>query len=134
MTTRSKLSLAALLALAVGSAAGAAQRVDSYDEALSQAGDDGVIVYCYGPDWNKRSVRMLDSFWKSPELEAAAGDAKLVAIPFYQGEDPTDKAKSIKGAYKGPSFGVCPTVALIDAQGNVYAELPGTDYLADGKG
>lgn len=135
MTTRSKRALAAVaLALTLCSTAGAAQRVDSYDEALSQAGDDGVIVYCYGPDWSKRSVRMLESFWKSPELEAAAGDAKLVAIPFYQGEDPTDKAKSIKGAYKGPSFGVCPTVALIDAQGNVYAELPGTDYLGDGKG
>lgn len=109
----------------------AAQRADSYREALSKAGSDGVIVYCYGPDWNHRSVMLLNSFWKSPQTEEAAGNAVLVAVPFY--EDPyCTEAK--KDAYKGqglpyPPFSVCPTVMFFDKNGRMYATMQGSDYL-----
>lgn len=109
--------------------ASAAQRVKTYQEACESPGEDGIIVYCYGPDWNARSVRMLESFWNRPEVEAAAGEAKLLAVPFYQGEDPTGTAASIRGGLRGPSFSVCPTVMLLDSNGVKYAELVGSDYL-----
>lgn len=115
--------------------AGAAQRVNTYTEALNSAGRDGVIVYCYGPDWNKRSMRMLDSFWKRAELEAAAGDAKLVAVPFYQSKDKdTAESVEIRGGLERPPFGVCPTVLMIDATGRIYSKLVGSDYLGDESG
>lgn len=107
------------------------RRAASFSEALSEAGDDGVAVFCYGPDWNKRSLRMLKSFWQTPEAEAATGNAILVAVPYY--ESPTfEQAAESENAASGmnpPPFGVCPTVMLFTKDGTRYANLPGTDFL-----
>lgn len=107
------------------------RRADSFTDALLAAGEDGVAVFCYGPDWNMRSLRMLKSFWNTPELEAATGNAILVAVPFY--ESPTDEQKQeanqAAGGMKPPPFGVCPTVMLFDKDGIKYANLAGTDHL-----
>lgn len=114
----------------------AAQRVATYSEALEKAGDDGIIVYCYGPDWNRRSVRMLNSFWKNPETEAAAGNAVMVAIPFYEDANhpKAGEAADIRGGFADPPFGVCPLVVMLDKTGKAYAHLPGLDYLGDEEG
>ncbi len=114
----------------------AATRAATYDEALEKAGDDGIVVYCYGPDWNKRSVRMLNTFWKNPETEAAAGNAVMVAIPFYENKDhpKAGEASSIQGSFPEPPFGVCPLVVMLDKSGKAYAHMPGTDYLGDEEG
>lgn len=107
------------------------RRADTYFDALQAAGDDGVAVYCYGPDWNQRSLRMLKEFWETPEAEQACGEAIMVAVPFY--EDPTEEQQeesSRKGSgLPNPPFGVCPTVMLITKEGEMYANLPGMDYL-----
>ncbi len=113
----------------------AAQRVSSFDEALEKAGPDGIIVYCYGPDWNMRSTRMLRSFWNTPALEEAAANAVLVAVPFYQ--DPytngADKANDIKGSMPAPRSGICPSVLMFDKNGRLYASLQGGDGLYQNK-
>lgn len=112
------------------------RRADSYREALSMAGDDGVAVFCYGPDWNQRSVRMLKKFWQTKQLEEAAGGAILVAAPFYQKPTPDQSAESsqITAGMVNPPFSVCPTVMLFDKNGFMYANLPGLDYLGDEEG
>ncbi len=140
MTTRkpSKNLLATLLAAVVllSPAAFAAQRATTYAEALEKAGDDGVLAFCYGPDWNKRSLRMVKSFWENPATEEAAGDAVMVAVPFYQ--DPNaegaDKAPEIRSGLRAPHYGVCPTVFMIDKDGRIYATLTGMDDLGDEQG
>ncbi len=140
MTTRkpSKNLLAALLAAVafLSPASFAAQRAATYSEALDKAGADGVLAYCYGPDWNKRSVRMLKSFWENPATEAAAGDAVMVAVPFFQ--DNTSEAAhagaDIRGGLKEPHFCVCPTVHMIAKDGTIYASLTGMDDLGDEQG
>ncbi len=113
----------------------AAQRVSSFDEALEKAGPDGIIAYCYGPDWNMRSARMLRSFWNTPALEEAAGNAVLVAVPFYQ--DPytkgADTAGEIKGSMPAPRSGICPSVLMFDKNGRLYASLQGGDGLYQNK-
>lgn len=111
----------------------AAQRAESYQEALGKAGSDGVIVYCYGPDWNRRSVMLLNSFWKSAQTEEAAGDAVLVAVPFYEDKH---SAEAEKDSHKGqglphPPFSVCPTVMFFDKNGRLYATMQGSDYLGN---
>lgn len=144
------LSLAGMSALAQDEAAPAAaeqepaatapeknpRRADSFSEALATAGDDGVMVFCYGPDWNQRSVRMLKKFWQTKELEEAAGNAILVAAPFYQEATPEQQEEKsrITGGMPNPPFGVCPTVMLFDKNGFCYANLPGKDYLGDETG
>ncbi len=115
----------------------AAEHVESFDEALAQAGADGVIAFCYGPDWNMRSARMYTNFWKiSPELRAAAGEAKLVAVPFYQDPDEEQRveASTKRGSMQAPPFGVFPTVLMFDKNGRLYATLVGTDYLGEEDG
>ncbi len=125
----------ALTALSLASA-WSAQRVATYSEALEKAGDDGIIAYCYGPDWNRRSVRMLNTFWKTPETEAAAGNAVMVAIPFYEDANhpKAGEAADIRGGFPDPPFGVCPVVVMLDKTGKAYAHMPGADYLGDEDG
>ncbi len=140
MTTRkpSKNLLATLLAAValLLPAADAAQRAKTYSEALEMAGEDGVIAFCYGPDWNKRSVRMLKSFWESPALEEAAGNAVLIAVPFYQHRESEGAAEAamIRGSLRAPHYGACPTVFMIRKSGVIYATLTGMDELGDEQG
>ncbi len=138
MTTRKpgKSLLALLLLAALCQPASAALRAKTFDEARQKAGSDGIVVFCYGPDWNKRSVRMLQGFWQSPETEKAAGDAVMLAVPFYQDGKAkgAEEARSIRGGLPAPPFQVCPAVMMLDREGRVYATLTGTDYLGDEKG
>lgn len=113
--------------------------VAGYDEALKKAKSDGVIVYCYGPDWNRRSVIMLDEFWKNPQIEKACGDAVMVAVPYYQ--RPTDEqqleANKISGAFQrrkvNNQFRSFPAVCMVGKDGRIYAQLCGTDALGSEK-
>ena len=97
----------------------AAQRAESYHDALSKAGSDGVIAYCYGPDWNRRSVMLLNSFWKSAKTEEAAGNAVLVAVPFYENKNSEEAAQN-------EHIG---SVMFFDKSGRMYASMQGSDYL-----
>ncbi|MBR3695775.1 MAG: hypothetical protein IKL98_05985 [Akkermansia sp.] len=126
-----KLSSIITLASALLSASEAAQRAEYFDEALQKAGEDGVIAYCYGPDWNRRSVMLLNSFWKNAKTEEAAGDAVLVAVPFYENKhsEEAEAARGIQGRMPAPPFDVCPTVMFFDKNGRRYACLQGADYL-----
>ena len=112
------------------------RRPETFRDALDAAGDDGVIVFCYGPDWNQRSVRMLESFWKQAELEKVTGQALLVAVPIY--EYPTDKqaeeSQRISAGMPSIPFNVCPTIMMVDKTGSMYANLPGMDFLGNEKG
>ncbi len=140
MTTRKpgKTLLAAALAVMVSLLphADAAQRAKTYADAREMAGDDGIVVYCYGPDWNKRSVRMLKTFWEDSATEEAAGDAILVAAPFFQvREGPEwEENRHISQGLKEPPFCVCPALQMIDKSGNVYCVMTGMDYFGDENG
>lgn len=129
------LFAAALVALPLLQTADAAMRAKTYDEALKAAGPDGVMVYVYGPDWNTRSTKMLKSFWESAEVETAAGDAALVAVPLYQDASKADpELADARGSLSMPGFSFCPRVMMLDADGHLYADLAGTDDLGTGKG
>lgn len=132
-----KTSIFALATLLCAPAADAAQRVKTYRDAQEAAGKDGIIVYVYGPDWNTRSNRMLHDFWESSELEQAAGNAVLLALPVYQKKvnKELDNGVDIKGNLRLPGFCYCPRVVMLDEDGEIYADLHGTDDLGgfDGK-
>ena len=109
----------------------AAQRARTFSEALEKAGADGVVAYCYGPDWNKRSVQLLKTFWNTPAAEQAAGNAVMVAVPFYERDTAkgAEEAAEIRGNMPAPPFAVCPTVMFFDKTGRKYASFQGADYL-----
>ncbi len=130
--------LATLLAAAVllQPSAGAAQRAATYQEAQAMAGEDGIIVFCYGPDWNQRSVRMCETFWKNAATEEAAGNAVMVAVPYFQNpkSELAQKFANERGSLPEPPFGVCPAVLMYDSEGNNYATLAGMDDFGDEEG
>lgn len=127
--------LAAAALLLPLSPAAAAMRAKNFDEATKAAQADGVMVYVYGPDWNTRSNKMLKSFWETPGVEEAAGDAVLVAVPIYQDTKKTDPALAdAQGSLRIPGFTFCPRVLMLDADGHIYADLIGTDDLGSLKG
>ena len=112
------------------------RRPETFQEALNAAGDDGVIVFCYGPDWNRRSVRMLKSLWMQQELENVTGQAMLVAVPIYEYPNEKQEAESqrISSGMPPIPFNVCPTIMMLDKDGIMYANLPGLDFLGDESG
>ncbi len=140
MKTTGILTISRLLLLLLActcTSAWAAERAKTYNEALSKAGDEGVILYLYGPDWNKRSVKMLDTFWKTSELEHAAGNSVLVEVPIYQ--RPTDEQRAeqeeIQSGFPLPPphrYRSNPTVIMLDKTGRTYAILAGHDELGEG--
>ncbi len=138
MTTRKLAKLPALLLAGaiLCQPATAAQRAKSFDEARQMAGNDGIVVFCYGPDWNQRSVRMVQSFWQNSATEEAAGNAVMLAVPFYQDSHAkgAEEARQIRGGLQAPPFQVCPAVIMLDKHGRVYATLTGADYLGDETG
>lgn len=115
----------------------AAQKANTFEDALKKAKDDGIVAYCYGPDWNMRSVNMLASFWKNKAVEKACGDAVMIAIPFYQRPTPANlkEQNKIQGNFQrrkiNNEFRGFPAVCLMDRTGRMYAQLCGTDYLGD---
>lgn len=129
-------SIGLILSLALSGLVDAAQRAKSFDDAMRKAGEDGVVAFCYGPDWNAKSVRMLKNFWENPEMDEAAGDAILVAVPFYQDSSSEEAMEDshIIGSMDTPPFGVCPTVLMYDKTGRLYATLVGSDYIGDEDG
>ncbi len=132
------ISRAVLILLAFSCmSAWAAERAKTYHEALEKAGDEGVLIYLYGPDWNRRSVKMLESFWQKNELERAAGNSVLVALPIYQRPTAEQKAEQeeIQSGFPLPPphrYRSNPTVVMLDKTGRTYAILSGNDDLGDG--
>lgn len=133
MTIRKLSNLCVILGAALLSVSKAAERAETFSEALSKAGSDGVIAYCYGPDWNRRSVRLLKTFWNTPEAAEAAGNAVMVAVPFYEDSDSpgAEDESRIRSGMAAPEFDVCPTVVFYDKNGRLYASLQGSDYLGN---
>lgn len=110
----------------------AAKAVKTYAAAQKSAGKDGILVYCYGPDWNPRSVAMLKSLWESAELKRAAGDAAMVAAPFYQ--NPSDKernaAQETRKGLREPFIFSFPAILMISQGGETYYIVTGKEIYA----
>lgn len=79
---------------------------------------------------------MLKTFWERQEVEQVTGEARLLAVPYYQNptEEQKEKAREISYRMPVPPFGVCPSVLMFDSNGTMYASLPGMDYLGDETG
>lgn len=129
------LLTAALCTFCTAAILPAAQKATTFEDALKKAKDDGIVAYCYGPDWNMRSVNMLASFWKNKIVEKACGDAVMIAIPFYQRPTPANlkEQNKIQGNFQryrlNHDFRGFPAVCMMDRTGSMYAQLCGTDDL-----
>lgn len=123
----------ALAGTTAGTQLAAATSAKTYAAAQKRNSKDGVLVYCYGPDWNPRSVAMLKSLWESAEVKRAAGDAGMVAAPFYQ--HPSDKERNAaQEARKGlrmPLICGYPSILMVSQSGDTYYIITGNEIYAE---
>ncbi len=103
------------------------RRFTSIGEALGKAGDDGIVVFLYGPKWNRRSEVLLHKFWERDEVQQASGQALLVA-------QAVDAGQSSLPSPMGSYLPICPSLIFLDKQGSVYAYMPGMDAIGDETG
>lgn len=115
------------------------RRVQTYAQAKKAAGDDGIIIFRYGPDWNHRSVRMLSEFWRSKALEKVSGQAILLPIPVYQAPSAKQQQQLQDITAEMPPLNtredrICPSIIFMDKEGRIYARLCGMDDMGDETG
>ena len=95
----------------------------TYEQAIKGNPADGVVVFLYGPDWEKQGSQLLKTLWKHAKVRSACGNAPMVAIPIYQRPNEKEKAEAAekrKGFTLSKSVRSYPAIVL-----QTYA---GTDY------
>lgn len=126
------LLMLAVALLPLSAAAGTVCK--TFEEAQKGETDDGIILFIYGPDWDRFSTDMMTKLINDPAVQAAAGDAKLILAPFYQRPDDKQKAEQAAafGSLKLPdamSNETYPALHFHDPKGNIYAFLRGPELL-----
>lgn len=104
----------------------------TYEQAIKGNPNDGIVVFLYGPDWEKDGPQLLKKMWTNPKVKNACGGANLVAIPLYQ--RPNEKEKSAaeekaKGFVRTKNVRSIPALVLQDYAGRDYYVISGDELL-----
>lgn len=102
----------------------------TYDQAIKGNPNDGIVVFLYGPDWEKQSAKLLETHWKNSKIKNACGGANLVAIPLYQRPNEKEKkeaAEKSKGFRRGNRVRSIPAIILQTAEGEDYYVICGDE-------
>lgn len=104
----------------------------TYEQAIKNNPADGIVVFLYGPDWEKVSAPMLKKLWTDPKLKSACGGANLVAIPIYQ--RPNDREKRTadeksKGFNRTKRVRSIPAIVLQSGNGADYYVIYGDELM-----
>lgn len=124
------LTLLACAAFAGTLFAGAERK--TYEQAIKGEPNDGIVVFLYGPDWEKEGPKMLKKMWSNPKIKNACGGANLVAIPIYQ--RPNEKEKKTadeksKGFRRTKNVRSIPALVLQDYSGRDYYVIAGDELF-----
>lgn len=109
-----------------------------FAEASSKAGDDGYILFVYGPDWDRTSPEFIKPLFNDPAIQEAAGNAALILAPYYQ--RPTKKQDAEQAAAWGTlskphphSPQTYPALHFHDKDGRAYSYLRGPQLMCASK-
>ena len=123
------------LVLAVAPLAGAGE-AHSYADALRRAGDKKpVIIFCYGANYDKYSLRVYEEFVKNrrtPLFKILSREI-FVVVPMYQ--QPTEQEKKEQGKKLGGrnlpgGIWSYPSFTVVDGKGNFRGVVQSSDDLA----
>ncbi len=64
----------------------------TYEQAIKGNPSDGVVVFLYGPDWEKVGTKLLKETW--PKVRNSCGSAPTVVIPVYQRPNEKESAQA----------------------------------------
>lgn len=102
----------------------------SYEQALKAEPNDGIVVFLYGPDWEKKGPELLTTLWKNSKIRSACGGANMVAIPIYQrpNEKETKEAQERgKGFKRMNHVRSIPALVLQTSSGEDYYAIYGDE-------
>ena len=120
-----------LMGICAGALWGGSER-KTYEQAIKGNPNDGIVVFLYGPDWEKEGPQFLKKQWQNPKLKNACGGANLVALPIYQRPDEKEKKTAddkSKGFKRTKNVRSIPALVLQDYSGRDYYVICG-DELA----
>lgn len=124
-------SVCCLIAIFAGSLWAGPER-KTYEQAIKGNPNDGIVVFLYGPDWEKDGPQLLKKMWTNPKVKNACGGANLIAIPIYQRPDEKEKKAAderSKGFRRTKNVRSIPALVLQDYAGRDYYVISGDEIL-----
>lgn len=104
----------------------------TYDQAAKGNPNDGIVVFLYGPDWEKSGPELLKKMWSNPKIKNACGGANLVALPIYQRPNEKEKKaaeEKAKGYRRSKRVRSIPALVLQDYTGRDYYVICGDELF-----
>lgn len=124
--------LCIFLALFASTPVFAAREVKNFDVAKKIAPADGIIVFLYGANWDKRGTAMLKTLWEK-KIKPAAGNAAVIDLPVYQNPTEREKKKAAEKwcGWRTPKIFSYPCIVMLSDKAHKYAIIQGSDILDD---
>lgn len=109
-----------------------------FAEASSKVGEDGYILFVYGPDWDRTSPDFIKPLFNDPAIQEAAGNAVLILAPYYQRPTKKQEAEQAEawGSLSKPhphSPQTYPALHFHDKDGHAYSYLRGPQLMCASK-
>lgn len=108
--------------------------VHSYSEALSKAGDKPIVIFLYGANYDKLSMKIYDEFIKKNRILPAVRKSIFLVVPVYQNPTPEEKKKyaKIMGEKKLPGgIWSYPCLAVVDSHGKLRGIVQSAQEMKD---
>lgn len=106
--------------------------VRTFPDAISKAGDKPVVLFLYGANYDKFSMKVYDEFIGRNKIMPAVRRCVFVAIPVYQYPTPAEKKEmeKVMGNRKLPGgIWSYPCLAVLDGKGKLRAIVQGADKM-----
>ncbi len=126
-----KLVFRAVFSLLLGamtlSPLGAAE-AHSYPEALSKTGDKPIVIFLYGANYDKFSMKVYEEFIRKNKIMPVVRRCTFLVVPVYQNPTPEEKKKydKILGKRQLPGgIWSYPCLAVVDSRGKLRGIVQG---------
>lgn len=130
----SKITSIVILSLATASSLMAIS-AKTYQAALNKAkGNRPVVMFCYGANYDKVSLKTKEAFDKSPKIRQAARKAVYLEVPIYQLPNEKEKKEyeKVMGKSRLPGgIWSYPCLAVLDGAGNLRGIVQSADEMKD---
>ena len=106
--------------------------VRSYSDALSKAGEKPAVVFAYGANYDKFSMKVYDEFIKKNKIMQAVRKGVFVVVPVYQNPTPAEQREQEKIMGKNHLPGGIwsyPCLAVVDKKGKLRGIVQGASRM-----
>ena len=108
--------------------------VRSYSDALSKAGEKPIVIFAYGANYDKFSMKIHDEFIKRNKIMPAVRKCVFLVVPIYQNPSPAEQREmeKIMGKRRLPGgIWSYPCLAVVDKNGKLRGIVQGAAAMKD---